>query len=201
VPDGILRARRGAPAAALAAFLLSFGFAAVDSYIPLMLTDVRGLSITAAAMSIAVAAFTWAVGSWWQSHVAGRRSFGWIVAVGSAFFVLGVGVAYLVLIGWTIALIYLAWALAGFGMGSAFPTIPLAVMAGADEGSEARELSPTLLMDTLGIAVGAGLGGAAITITTGMGSPLETGLTLAFALAAAAGVILAMVSPRIDPAG
>ena len=67
-------------------------------------------------------------------------------------------------------LIFLAWMAAGFGMGAAFPVIPLAVMAGADEGAEARELSPTLLMDTLGIAVGRGASaGAAITIVTGGG--------------------------------
>lgn len=200
VPDGMLRARRGAPAAALCAFMLSFGFAAIDSYIPLMLTGIRGLSLTAAALSLAVGAFGWSIGSWWQSHVAARRSFGWIVRVGAASFVLGVGIAALVLRGWPIWWIYVAWSFAGFGMGTAFPTIPLAVMAGADEGAEARELAPTLLMDTLGIAVGAGLGGAAITLATNAGYSLATGLAIAFVLAAVSAVTLAVLGSRIDPA-
>jgi MFS family permease len=199
VPAGTALARRGAPAAALCAFLLSFAISAIDSYVPLMLTDVRGLSVTKAALSIAVAAFTWALGSWWQSHVNGRRTFGWIVRVGAVFFLAGVVVAFGVLHGWPIWAVFGAWALAGFGMGTAFPTIPLAVMAGADEGAEARELSPTLLMDTLGIAVGAGLGGAAIAIVTAAGGSLSTGLAISFGLAGAGAISLGALAPRIDP--
>ena len=199
VAPGTFAARRGAPAAAICAFLLSLGFAAIDTYVPLMLTSVRGMSITAAGLTITVGACTWALGSWWQSSVVGRRSYGSVVATGAAFFMTGIGVAYLVLHGGPIGLIYLAWAAAGFGMGSAFPTIPLAVMAGADEGAEARELAPTLLMDTLGIAMGAGLGGAAITIVTAGGGSLTTGLSVAFAIALAAAITLAALSSRIDP--
>ena len=178
VAPGTFRARRGAPAAAVCAFLLSLGFAAIDSYVPLMLTGVRGMSVFRAGLTITVGACTWALGSWWQSSVVGRRSYGSVVAVGAAFFLVGIGVAYLVLHGAPIPLIYLAWAAAGFGMGAAFPTIPLAVMAGADEGAEGRELAPTLLLDTLGIAIGAGLGGAAITIVTGGGRFADDGSVL-----------------------
>ena len=199
VPNGTFRASRGAPAAAVSAFLLSLGFAAIDSYVPLMLTHVRGMGITAAGLTITVGACTWAVGSWWQSHVAGRRSFGWLVTIGALSFTAGIAVAFIVLHGGPLGLIYIAWAMAGFGMGVAFPVIPLSVMAGADEGAEARELSPTLLMDTLGIAVGAGLGGAAITLATGAGATLATGLSIAFAIAAASAITLALLAHRIDP--
>jgi MFS family permease len=199
IAPGTFRARRGAPAGAICAFLLSLGFASIDSYVPLMLTGVRGMSVFRAGLTITVGACTWALGSWWQSSVVGRRSYGSVVAIGAAFFLVGIGIAYLVLHGGPIPLIYLAWAAAGFGMGAAFPTIPLAVMAGADEGAEARELSPTLLMDTLGIALGAGLGGAAITIVTGGGGSLTTGLSFAFGIAVAATITLAALSSRIDP--
>jgi hypothetical protein len=200
IAPGTFRARRGAPAAAVCAFLLSLGFASIDSYVPLMLTGVRGMTVFRAGLTITVGACTWALGSWWQSSVVGRRSYGSVVAVGASFFLVGIGIAYLVLHGGPIPLIYLAWAAAGFGMGAAFPTIPLAVMAGADEGAEARELSPTLLMDTLGIALGAGLGGAAITIVTGGGGSLTTGLSFAFGIAVAATITLTALSSRIDPA-
>jgi hypothetical protein len=71
-------------------------------------------------------------------------------------------------------------------------------MAGAAEGAEARELSPTLLMDTLGIEVGAGVAGAAIARTADAGMSLVTGLTIAFAISAAAGIMMAALAPRID---
>src|SRR3954454_16973196 len=198
VQPGTFTARRGAPAAALCAFLLSMAFAAIESYIPLMLTEVRGLSVTAAGVTISVAALTWALGSWWQSHAIGHRTHGWLVSVGAMIFLVGVAVATWVLHGSPLWLIAVAWMAAGFGMGTAFPVIPLAVMAGASEGSEARELSPTLLMDTFGIAVGAGVAGAAITLTNHSGGSLVSGLTIAFAIAAAAGVMLAVLAPRID---
>jgi MFS family permease len=199
VPAGTAVARRGAPAAAVCAFLLSTSFAAMDTYITLMLTDVRGMSITAAGLTIFFGATTWALGSWWQSHVVGRRSLAWLVLVGTIVYLAGTGVAALVLHGWPLVLIVVAWALAGFGMGMAFPSIPLSVMAGVEEGAEARGLAPTLLMDTLGIAVGAGLAGAAVTLATNAGKPLVTGISIAFAIAGVAGVMLAVLSPRIDP--
>jgi MFS family permease len=196
VPAGTVLARRGAPAAALCAFLLSTSFAAMDSYVPLMLTQVRGMSVTAAGVTISVAALTWAAGSWWQSHVVARRSHGSLVLIGAVIFLVGLGVTTLVLHGAPLGLIAVAWALAGFGMGIAFPSIPLAVMALVQEGAEARGLAPTLLMDTLGIAVGAGLGGAAIALAAGS---LVTGISIAFAIAGVAGVLLATLAPRIDP--
>jgi predicted MFS family arabinose efflux permease len=199
VRPGTFVARRGAPAAALCAFMLSAAFAAMDSYVPLMLTQVRGMSVTAAGVTISVAALTWALGSWWQSHAIGSRSYGWLVRVGALIFLIGVGVTTLVLHGSPLWLIVVAWMAAGFGMGTAFPVIPLAVMASADAGAEARELAPTLLMDTLGIAVGAGIAGAAITLTADAGRSLVAGLSIAFAIAAVAGLTLAVLAPRIDP--
>jgi MFS family permease len=199
VPSGTLRALPVVPAASLCAFLLSLGFAAIDSYIPLMLTNVRGLSVQAASLTIMVGAVTWAIGSWWQSHVAGRITPGALVTVGAVCFVVGIAIATFVLHGAFVWLILAAWAAAGFGMGTAFPTIPLAVMAVATEGAEARELSPTLLMDTLGIAIGAGLGGAAIARLEAAGYALTAGLSVAFGLAAVAAVMLALLARRMDP--
>jgi MFS family permease len=198
VQPGTFTARRGAPTAALCAFLLSMAFTAMDNYVPLMLTHVRGMSVTAAGVTISVAALTWALGSWWQSHAVGRRSYGWLVSVGAMIFLVGLGFTIWVLHGSPLWLILIAWMAAGFGMGTAFPVIPLAVMASADEGAEARELSPTLLMDTLGIAVGAGVAGAVIARTSEAGMSLVTGLTIAFAIAAVAGVTMAALAPRID---
>ena len=71
----------------------------------------------------------------------GRRSYGWLVSVGAMIFLVGLGSTIWVLHGSPLWLILIAWMAAGFGMGTAFPVIPLAVMASADEGAEARELS------------------------------------------------------------
>jgi MFS family permease len=67
VPAGTFRLRRGVPAAAVAAFLLSAGFLAVDAFLTLMLTKVRGLSLALAGAALTIATVTWALGSAWQS--------------------------------------------------------------------------------------------------------------------------------------
>ncbi len=63
----------------------------------------------------------------------------------------------------------------GVGMGIAFATIPLAAMRVSEPGEEGEELSAVLLMDMLGVAIGAGLGGAAIALSDALDAPLRTG--------------------------
>jgi hypothetical protein len=81
-----------------------------------------------------------------------------------------------------------------------FPTIPLAVMAEVEEGREAGELSCTILMDYLGVGIGAGLAGASIALA-GVGTiSIEAGLAGAFAIGIVAAVLLALVARRLPDA-
>jgi len=83
-PRGTFRAAPGQGAIAAAAFLLSLSFLAMDAFLTLMLTRVRGLSLAAAGLAITVATVTWALGALWQSNRAGDRPLGWLVGVGTA---------------------------------------------------------------------------------------------------------------------
>jgi hypothetical protein len=95
---------------------------------------------------------------------------------------------------------YVGWGIVGAGMGIAFATIPLAAMRVSASGEEGEKLSAVLLMDMLGVATGAGLGGAAIAMSDTLGAPLRTGLVWAFALALVAAALLIVITPRI-PSG
>jgi hypothetical protein len=86
---------------------------------------------------------------------------------------------------------------AGLGVGMAFPSIPLAVMSEATAGGEAEQLSSVLLMDTLGITVGGGLGAAAIAIADRLGAGLEPGLMGVFITSIVFGVVLLAIVGRI----
>jgi hypothetical protein len=77
---------------------------------------------------------------------------------------------------------YVGWAIRSVGMGIVFPTIPLAVMAEVKKGQEAGELSSTILMDYLGIGIGAGLAGASIALADAGTISIEAGLAGAFAI-------------------
>ncbi len=85
-------------------------------------------------------------------------------------------------------------------MGVVFPTIPLAVMSETTEGREAGELSGTILMDFLGVGVGAGLGGASVALADAEVISLEAGIAGAFGVGLVAALLLAFVARRIPDA-
>jgi len=205
-PPGTFLARRGLPAAALAMFLLSVAFGAAEGFMPLMLIKVRGLSLGEAGIVVTLVTVCWSLGSWWQSREMGRLGPVRLVILGVVMVVVGIIGGGVALFYGPIAVPYAAWSIAGIGMGVAFPTIPLAVMSATTAGSEASELSSTLLMDNLGIAVGAGLGGASIAIAhnaiaTNMKASLQAGLAGAFLLGLVAALILIPVARRLPADG
>ncbi len=201
-PRGTIRARPGLPATAAAAFLLSVSFLAMDAFLTLMLTEVRGLSLGAAGLVITVASVTWAVGAWWQSGRADRMPLSWLVGVGVTLLVVGqAAVASTLWVGVPLAFAYVGWGIVGLGMGIAFATIPLAAMRVSDAGEESSELSSVLLMDMLGVATGAGLGGAAVAMSDAFDASLRAGIGGAFAIAILAALALAAITSRIPSGG
>ena len=200
-PHGTFRAAPGMPATAAAAFLLSVSFLAMDAFLTLMLTEVRGLSLGASGLVITVASITWAIGAWWQSNRAEQRTLSWLVAVGTALLFGGqTAVASTLWLQVPLAIAYVGWGVVGLGMGIAFATIPLAAMRASESGEESSELSSVLLMDMLGVATGAGLGGAAVAMSDAFDATLRTGIAGAFTIALVTALALAAISGRI-PSG
>ncbi len=199
-PRGTFRAARGLGAAAASAFLLSTGFLAMDAFLTLMLTDVRGLSLAAASLAVTAASVTWAGGSLWQSGRADRIALGRLVQLGTLVVIVGqAGVVASLSDRVPVAAAYLGWGLVGLGMGVVFPSIPLAAMRLAAEDAQAAQLSSVLLMDMLGVATGSGLGGGAVAVAAAAGAPLERGIAIAFGVGLAALVLLLWTGRRIDP--
>jgi predicted MFS family arabinose efflux permease len=200
-PRGTLLARPGLPAAAAGAFLLSCAFLAVDGFLPLMLTKVRGLSVGEAGIVITAMSLSWAAGSWWESRVVARVGARALVTGGG---LLLAGATALVATGliesWPIWVPYVGWGLGGLAMGITFPTIPLSVMGEASEGREAGELSSAILMDFLGIGLGAGLGGASVALADAGVLSLEGGIAGAFGIGLVCALVLAAIGRRIPDA-
>jgi MFS family permease len=201
VPAGTFAARAGLPAAAAAAFLLSASFAAADSFATLMLTAVNGRSVAEAGLVLTAMTVAWSLGSWWQSRAVARWRLARLLALGTALLVIGLPAAASALAGLPLGISYAGWTLAGVGMGIAFPTIPLSVMNVASHGQEASELSATLLMDTLGIAMGAGLGGSAIALADVLGAELRLGIAGAFGIGLLAALVLLAIAGRLPEPG
>ena len=198
-PQGTFRAARGVPAAAASAFLLSMGFLAMDAFLTLMLTGVRGISLGFAGLAVTSATLTWAAGSAWQSGRAQRVPLTRLMFLGTVLVLLGeITVATTLILAVPVVVAFVGWAVVGLGMGITFPTPPLATMRRSKAGEEAGELSSVLLMDMLGVATGSGLGGAAVALSEALGAPLRAGLAGAFAIGALALVALLFTSLRLD---
>jgi MFS family permease len=201
VPAGTFRARPGVPASAAGAFLLSAGFLAMDAFVTLMLTRIRGASLGLAGVVMTAATLTWAAGSAWQSGRAERVPLSRLVRLGTVLTIVGeAALASTLLAGVPVATAYAGWAIAGAGMGIAFPTVQLSAMRVAAPGEESALLSSVLLMDILGVATGAGLGGAAIAIADATGATLRAGLAGAFSVGFLALCALLAIARRV-PSG
>jgi MFS family permease len=199
VPAGTFRAARGVPASAVTAFLLSVGFLALDAFLTLMLTEVRGLSTGEAGLAVTGATVTWALGSGWQSSRAESMSLSRLLVIGGALVLVGGGaVASALVRDVPLVAAYVGWCVVGFGMGVAFPTIPLAAMRAAGAGEEGTELSSVLLMDMLGVATGAGLGGGAVALADATGRSITSGIAASFAIGLLAIAGLIVLARRID---
>jgi MFS family permease len=198
VPAGTFVAAPGIPAAAAAAFLLSVGFIAVDAFLTLTLTDVRGLSLGKAGLVVTIATLTWSAGSAWQAGRAERVPLSRLLMYGTLAVLVGeLAVASVLATATPVWMAYLGWTIVGFGMGVAFPTIPLSAMRVAGQGQEAGELSSVLLMDVLGIATGAGLGGGIVALGRALEAPLSNALAGSFALGIVTLAVLAVLANRI----
>lgn len=197
VPSGTLRARSGIPAAVLVRGVLTFAFFAADAYVPLLVADLRDGGVALGGLVVTTATVTWTTGSWVQARHAdlGPRR---LVGIGLVLLVAGTLLMACVLADAVpVAVAFPAWALAGLGIGLAYSPLSLAVIDGAEAGSEGRAAAGLQLSDVLGIALGTGAGGAAVAAGDALGWSGRTGPGIAFALAAAVGTIGVVLARRL----
>jgi MFS family permease len=163
LPAGTLRAAHGLPAAIAAHGLVNLAFFGVDAFVPLALTNVLGQTATMAGLALTTATIGWTSGAWVQAHLAARSGRRGLEITGLALIVLGTaGVAAVLMPGVPVLLAPVAWGLAGLGMGLAFSTNSLVVLEAAQPGQEGTAAAALQLANVLGVAVGAGIGGAII---------------------------------------
>ncbi len=72
MPRGWLRIAAGAPGAVTLNLFLYLGFFTADSFVTLLLTDVRGVSVAEAGVAVTLVSISWSAASWWQSRAITR---------------------------------------------------------------------------------------------------------------------------------
>ena len=197
LPSGTLTARAGLPATILTRGLLTFGFFGADTFVPLAIVSVRHQPTAVGGIALTAATLSWTAASWVQERLVLRWSPRRLVGVGLAIVAAGTaGVATALLSSVPIAVAPVAWGIAGFGIGLAYSTLSLSVLAEAPPGQEGRVSAALQLCDNLGIAFGAGLGGAAVAVAAAHGRE-AIGVGAAYALAAAVALLGVAVTRRL----
>ncbi|KGN34763.1 MFS transporter [Knoellia sinensis KCTC 19936] len=192
LPSGTFSMRRGLSSVMLSRFLLPFAFFGTLTYIPLMLTGERGLSLAQAGGLLAVGSIGWSVGSWIQGRdaFAGRRDR--LVSSGGA--ALAVGLLCVVAIahfGWSPWFVAGALAVCGLGMGlgtASLSVLALSMTPVADHGSASSSLQ---LADVLGSVIGiAGTGAIFAALHVGRGQDTPVFVTMWLCTAVVASLVI-----------
>ena len=193
MPSGTLRAARGLPSGILVRGLLAVAFLGCDAFLPLALTELRGFSVSQAGLVISVASLSWSLGSFLQARLdrldggTGRPR---RLLAGLAVLLAGIAAtaAGVVDDGIPVAVAIAGWAVAGLGIGIGYPSIGAIVLSEARRGEEGSVSAALQLIETVGVAVFAGIGGALIALGIQAGWDPVTALALVFVAGGGAAV-------------
>jgi len=198
LPPGTLAARPGLPVAVLSRGLLTFAFFGADTYVPLAITAVRHQSTAVASVAVTAATLSWTAAAWVQERKAstwpGRR----LIRTGFVIVAAGIVLELAALFpAVPVAVGVAGWAVGGFGIGLAYSPVSLIVLGEAPSGQEGVASASLQLADTLGVALGAGLGGVLVAVGAAAGWPERAGIGGAYVLTAVVAVAGAVLARRI----
>jgi MFS family permease len=205
MPSGTLRAARGLPAGIIVRGLLAVAFLGCDAFLPLALTELRGFSVSQAGLVISAASLSWSLGSFLQARLdrldggAGRPR---RLLAGLTVLLAGIAATTVGVVSESVpvAVAILGWSVAGLGIGIGYPSIGAIVLSEAPGGEEGSVSAALQLIETIGVAVFTGVGGALIAAGISAGWDTVTALALVFAAGAAATVAGLAAGLRVAPA-
>jgi MFS family permease len=196
LPAGSLRAHAGLPAIVASSFFLSAGFYAASSFVPLILVGVRSVSITVAGLAVSAGTLSWTLGVWLNTLLVDRIPRSVLIASSTTLMAAGIVGLASAIYGAPLLVAYATWPLAGIGMGVAFNTLTLNTMSAAPIGREGAALASRNLTGNLGIAIGTGIGGAAVAGAEAAHLGLRSGLAFTYAFAVVSALITAALAHR-----
>lgn len=198
LPAGTLTAHEGLPATILSRGLLTFAFFGGDAYVTLTVTTVRHHSTVMAGAVVTASTLAWTAGSWFQVRLHRHREGKRLIQTGLVCILGGLGGMVLALhAGVPIVEAFAAWTVAGFGMGLCYAPISLMTLRVAPTGREGWASASLNLADVLGIALGVGVGGAAVAAVSRGKLPISNGITIAFSVAALGATVALILSRRL----
>ena len=186
--------RRGLYGNALVlSFSLNMSFFTIDSFLPLMLTSVRGTSLATAGAAVTAAAISWFPGSLWQQRVAGRLSVRRQALISCAALLAASVTVAAAIVGVPLWLVFLGAITEGLAMGVAFNIVLLMAMEPSDYHGVAMLMSTRFLVGRLGLVLGTGLAGVSVAAGSRGGAASTAGIAGAMGIGIA-GAVVALVA-------
>lgn len=150
LPRGSLVAARGLPAVIALRGLLAGGFATAEAFVPLYLTRAQGWTLAQAGLALSIGAVSWSAGSALQSRLRDDAARSRALSAGFVLVALGIAVAALpALLNASAPTLLVGWAVAGFGIGIAFPMLSVLTLALSPAHEQGRNASALQLCDAL----------------------------------------------------
>lgn len=196
LPPGALRLARALPTTIMLRGMYSAAFFGVNSFIPLVLTQVQHFGTAQAGIALTTGALGWSAGSYLQS----KRAFPpeKLLRTGAVAVLLGVLATMLTALpafsGW---IAVPAWIMAGLGMGISVTTVSVTMMRQSPEAEQGKNSAALQVMDTLGSALAIGVGGALINLIGHAPAEISTGFVVIALLMGAVALTALTVAPRI----
>lgn len=197
LPKGTIRVVRGLPATVVMRGLLNGTFLAVEIYLPLMLQRVHGWEPLNAGLTLTVGSITWALGSFLQARVKDPGHRKNLATAGST--ILFVGVACTIPVAWVSVppfLLIIAWAIAGLGIGVAYPAMATHALALTPIETQGQTSSALQVSDTLGASLSIAFAGIVFALIAGQGTAAFVAVLSAMSALALSSMF---VSFRVEP--
>ncbi len=204
LPPGSLRFAPGLPTVVMMRGILAGAFFAGESFVPLAMQTVRGVSTAQSGLTLTIGALAWAVGSQVQGRLHGRVARGLLVQVGAAMVavcMVTMPVSLLAVVPFWVA--GFSWFLGAAGMGMCFGSIGTLVLELSEPADQGANVAALQVCDSVGSVLLVGLAGAiyAAALASGAvsGATFAT-IWLLMAAFAGAGAVLAARIGRPTPA-
>lgn len=199
LPAGVLRAARGLPTVIALRGLAAAAFVGAEVFIPLLLSRERHLAPALAGAALAAGAVSWSLGSWVQGRVRQPASRATLPRVGLLLMAAGIAAAAPLMLTQSVPVVLgiAAWAVAGLGIGLAYPSISVLTLELSAPQEQGRNSSALQLSDSLSGATVLAFTGALLAAAAqpGPGTYLA-GFAVATGLAVTGGLIAGRVNPR-----
>lgn len=160
MPTGTFRFGRGMPSVVAMRGLGAAAFFGTNAFLPLMLTEHRGLSTTMAGIVLTVGSLGWSGASWMQGRRSMRLSRARLIQLGTV--VVSVGLFVVLLSVLTIVPVWVAGVgslLAGLGMGATMPSLSVLLLEYSPTEEQGKNAASAQMAEAICQVTLIGLGG------------------------------------------